>query len=196
MLDFLRRLQEQGPAVAAVMHLRKLQDGDKKLRAGQRVAGSRHFHSFLDSALYLDRDKPADGAVKVTVEHRDEEVIDPFTLELEAEGSVDGPVFRLQVETTAAALRGRSEELRRRAVEVSRELGPVSMTKLATSLGVAKRMGLEVVRDCLDLRLLERSEDGRDVLAPSEPFLEVPATPNPVGTEPPSTVDKPHGKAA
>lgn len=148
-LDFLRRLQEQGPAVAAVMHLRKARDGDNKVRAGQRVAGSRHFHSFLDSALYLDREKAEeDGSVKVTVEHRDEEAIDPFTIDLEVEGTADAPDFRLRAETAEGALRGRTLELRAKAVEAARERGPSTKTSLASALGIQRKVALKVIDDC------------------------------------------------
>jgi len=196
-LDFLRRLQEQGPAVIAVMHLRKARDGDNKVRAGQRVAGSRHFHSFLDSALYLDPEKTdEDGPVKVTVEHRDEEAIAPFVFELEVEGTADAPVFRLRAETETAALRGRRGELREKAVEAARALGPATKTALAQALGVQRQAGLAVVNDCLDVGLLERSEDGRKVLAPSEPDLAVPEGREPAGTETLPIADNPHGEAA
>lgn len=157
-LDFLRRLQEQGPAVAAVMHLRKARDGDNKVRAGQRVAGSRHFHSFLDSALYLDREKAEeDGSVKVTVEHRDEEAIDPFTIDLEVEGTADAPDFRLRAETAEGALRGRTLELRAKAVEAARERGPSTKTSLASALGIQRKVALKVIDDCLARRSRPRS---------------------------------------
>jgi len=197
-LDFLRRLQEQGPAVAAVMHLRKARDGDNKIRAGQRVAGSRHFHSFLDSALYLDPEKGGeeDGPVKLTIEHRDEEAIAPFVFELEAEGTADAPDFRLRAETETAALRGRRGEQREKAVEAARALGPTTKTELAKALGVQRQAGLAVVKDCLDQGLLERSDDGRKVLAASEPDSAVPEGREPAGTEALPIAENPHGEAA
>jgi hypothetical protein len=195
-LDFLRRLQEQGPAVCGVMHLRKQREGDKQIRAGQRVAGTRHFHSFLDSAIYVDREQPAqDWPVKVTIEHRDEETSDPFYVELEVEGIADHPSFRLTAETSAHTLRGRHEELRARAVETAQQAGPTSKTKLATKLGIGKQAALTVVEDCLTHGLLIRSEDGREVLAPSEPVSAVPETSEPPGTAPPLVLTEAHGKA-
>ncbi len=188
-LDYLRQLQEQGPAVGAVMHLRKQRDGDKNIRAGQRVAGSRHFHSFLDCALYLDPDKADhDWPVKVTVEHRDHEAIDPFHIELEADGNAERPDYRLRAELAADHYRDRQDTLRANAVTAAREMGPTSKNKLATALHINKKVALIVVGDCLDRGLLIRSDDGRAVLAPGT----VPQPPEPVGTSRLTDAPTPH----
>ena len=109
--------------------------------------------------------------------------IAPFVFELEAEGTADAPDFRLRAETGSETSRGHSQELRRKAVAVAREIGPTSKTKIATRLEINKRAGLKVVDECLSEGLLKRSEDGQSVLAPSEPASSVLAPSEPVGTE-------------
>ena len=106
--------------------------------------------------------------MKVTVEHRDEEAIDPFLLELEVEGTADAPDFRLRAETAEAAVRGRMAEVEQKAIHAAHELGPCSKSTLAKALGVQRKVALGVVnrlleRHCLTLeggkgRALERSD--------------------------------------
>lgn len=94
-LDFLRQLQERGPAVLPIQHLRKSGERDKGVRTGQRIAGTRHFHSFLDSALYTKVTEG--GRVRVEVEHRDHDTPPPFDFELAVDMSDEGVIFRLDL---------------------------------------------------------------------------------------------------
>lgn len=186
-LDFLRRLQEVGPAVIAVMHLKKSQGDGKKLRAGQRVAGSRHFHSFLDSALYTDPEKvDEDWPVKVSAEHRDEEALSPFLVSLE----IKDRGFRLAAELGSG---NRADSARlSEAVERARHLGPATKTALANRLGGRKQDALDVVNRCIEQGLLGLDGHEKVVVVP-EP---VPVRAEPLGTDALPLAGNPHRSAA
>lgn len=147
-LGRLRALQRAlGVAIIVVHHARKVTSG---LSPGQALRGSTDFHAWVDSLIYLERDR---RGLRAQLEHRSAPAIEPFYLDLD----LNTPHLKLVDGAAVAA----QPTLTERVVSYLREVSsPVTRTALRSALAVNNAKLGDALTELEAQGAIRRNSDG------------------------------------
>jgi hypothetical protein len=159
--DLMRIKTEHNTGILIIHHYHKIQAANPR-RAGQRMAGTKTFHGWVESALYVERVDDTEPVVTVTTEHRNAPPQGQLTIawEMGAPGDYE---YRPSVEF--------SEKVSSRVHELVDKRPGIKIIELAERLGVAPKTCAKQIEEA-GLWIVKGKSSNRGGRAPMLVFSE------------------------